>query len=73
MLDQKEACISVLEVGTEARKLVDSFNSKEFNFYWKCISKQHDIWRVKLDMLPMSDTEVLASCKHILMVIPGAE
>ena len=65
---------TLLEVGTEAHKLVNSFGSKEFIFYGKCISKQqHGIWRVKLDLLPMSDSEVMAVCKHILMVIPSAE
>ena len=38
------------------------------------MSKQaHDIWKVKLDLIPRNANEVLVSHEHIDMVIPGAE
>ena len=62
----------LLEVGTEARTLVDSFDNREYNFYGIAVSKQpHNIWKVKLDVLPMSENEVSASREHIVMVAPG--
>ena len=60
-IKRKHDVYQSLEVGAVVHKLVDSFDSKEFNFYGNCISKQHHgIWRVALDLLPMSASEVLA-------------
>ena len=64
----------LLAVGTAARQLVDSLDSKEYNLYGSAFSKQsHGVWKVKLDLLPMNDNIVMASCEHIVMVFPGAD
>ena len=63
-----------LAVGTEARQLVDSLDSKEYNLYVSAMTKQsHGVWKVKLDLLPMNDNIVFVSRDHIVMVFPGSD
>ena len=52
----------MLGVGIEAHKLVDSYDNKDYIFYGRAVSKQsHSMWKIKLDLLLVSENEVLVS------------
>ena len=52
----------VLPMGAEAHKLVNSFESKEYNLFGIVTMKlPHKIWKVKLDMRLVNSNEVMLS------------
>ena len=63
-----------LSIGTKARKRVDAFTNREYNFFGTIAGREkHNVWKIKFDALPLEHNIVIIAREHITILYPEEE